>query len=225
MSILIICPGCRAQFRVGDQNAGKQGPCPKCKVLITVPKPEEVKIHVPEEFSSGGKTLKGQLVTKPIAREKTKLSPVVAVAIGGGVLVGLIIAWILGDLIAGNLIVSGAATLVVSFPLVLAAYLVLRDDELEPYRGMVLWIRVSICSVIYAALWAGFIFVPDDFRAQGMYWLFIAPPFVLLGTATAWAALDLSPENAALHYTFYVLMTLLLRWLTGMPAVWSAATG
>lgn len=222
MSILIICPGCRAQFRVGDQNAGKQGPCPKCKTLITVPKPEEVKIHVPEEYSSGGKTASGKLVTKPISREKTQLSPMVAVGIAGGALFVLVVAWLLGNVWANNLVAAGAGTLAISFPLVLGAYIVLRNDELEPYRGAGLWIRVAICAVVYALLWAGFVFVPGDFREQGMYWLFIAPPFLIVGTAAAWATLDLSPENAALHYTFYVLMTLLLRWLAGMPAVWSA---
>jgi len=225
MSILVICPGCKAQFRVGDKNAGKQGPCPKCKTLLTVPQVEEVKIHVPEEFSAGGKTVTGKLVTKPIARQKNKVTPVMAVGVGAGALAVLFVAWIGGrtGLFGGSLVMPAIGTLAVAVPLALGGYLVLRDDELEPYRGMVLWIRVGICAAIYAALWLGFHFVPDDFRQQGWYWLFIPLPFVLIGTATAWAAFDFSPENAFFHYTLFLLMTLLLRWAAGMPPVWAAA--
>lgn len=226
MSILVICPGCRAQFRVGDQNAGKKGACPKCKTMITVPQLEEVKIHVPEEFASGGKSVSGKALTKPIAREKTKLSPVLGAGIAGGTLAALAVTWIGGKagLFASGYLAAGIGTLLVSFPLVLGAYLVLRDEELEPYRGVGLWIRVSICAVVYAVLWAGFAFIPDDFRSQGLYWLFIAPPFLLIGAATAWGSFDLSPENAFMHYTFFALVTLLLRWVAGMPAVWSGAS-
>ncbi|MBL9123365.1 MAG: hypothetical protein JNG90_07010, partial [Planctomycetaceae bacterium] len=63
----------------------------------------------------------------------------------------------------------------------------------------------------------------DDFRQQGWYWLFIPLPFVLIGTATAWASFDFSPENAFFHYTLFLLVTLLLRWAAGMPPVWAAA--
>jgi hypothetical protein len=149
-----------------------------------------------------------------------------AVAIGSGSLAVLAATWALGSagLFKEGYLVAGIGTLLVSFPLVLGAYMVLRDDELEPYKGASLWIRVSICAVVYAALWAGFAFIPDDFRTQGLYWLFIAPPFLLIGAATAWGSFDFSPENAAMHYTFYALVTLLLRWAAQMPAVWSAAS-
>lgn len=223
MSILVICPGCKAQFRVGDKNAGKQGPCPKCKTILTVPQVEEVKIHVPEEFSSGGKTASGKLATKPVTREKNKVSAVTIVGIGAAVVAVLFVAFIGGRTgLFANLVVSGVGTLAVAVPLSLAGYLMLRNDELEPYRGASLWIRVGICAAVYAALWLGFAFVPDDFRQQGWYWLFIPVPFLLIGTATAWGAFDFSPENAFFHYTLFLLLTLILRWVAGMPPVWSA---
>ncbi len=37
MPINVICPGCHARFKVGDQFAGKTGPCPKCKTQIPIP--------------------------------------------------------------------------------------------------------------------------------------------------------------------------------------------
>lgn len=40
MAIAVSCPSCKAKFSVSDKFAGKQGPCPKCKTTITIPKPE-----------------------------------------------------------------------------------------------------------------------------------------------------------------------------------------
>ena len=81
MPISVVCPGCKARFSVSEKFAGKKGPCPKCKAVILVPNApaEEVKIHVPEQFASGGKDSKGRAVSKPILREETKLKPAVIV--------------------------------------------------------------------------------------------------------------------------------------------------
>src|SRR6187401_2984774 len=60
MAIDVTCASCKTRFQVSDKFAGKQGPCPKCKKIITVPtKKDEVVIHVPE---SGPKDSKGVLV-------------------------------------------------------------------------------------------------------------------------------------------------------------------
>lgn len=40
MAIEVSCPSCKTKFTVSDKFAGKQGPCPKCKAPITIPKPE-----------------------------------------------------------------------------------------------------------------------------------------------------------------------------------------
>ena len=37
MAIAVLCPGCKSQFTVSDQYAGRTGPCPKCKKSITIP--------------------------------------------------------------------------------------------------------------------------------------------------------------------------------------------
>ena len=74
MAIDVTCAACKTRFQVSDKFAGKQGPCPKCKAIITVPsKKDEVVIHVPE---SGPKDSKGVLVLKPLTRKETRLTPV-----------------------------------------------------------------------------------------------------------------------------------------------------
>lgn len=87
MPIPVRCPGCKAEFKVSDKFAGKQGPCPKCKATISIPKldkpggaagaPEpEVKIHGPEEAAGQTKTKTGQPTFKPLARRETRVSTV-----------------------------------------------------------------------------------------------------------------------------------------------------
>ena len=77
MPIPVVCPGCKASFNVSDKFAGKQGPCPKCKTVISIPKPdpakkpvEEVKIGEPEP-PAGGKSKTGRPVSStscPVTR-------------------------------------------------------------------------------------------------------------------------------------------------------------
>ena len=151
MAILVVCPGCKKSFNVDDKFAGKTGPCPKCKTKITIPeKTAEVKIHTPDEFSGGGKGVTGKLLLKPIARQETRIKPVMAAVIGGAVAAA--IAWALVVRFvapeAGMLryLLSGIGLLLVSPPLAVAAYTFLRDDELEAYRGKQLYIRAAVCA-------------------------------------------------------------------------------
>ncbi len=55
--------------------------------------------------------------------------------------------------------VRASGLLVISPVLVLAAYTFLRDDELEPYRGRELYIRITTCAAVYLILWAGLAYV------------------------------------------------------------------
>jgi len=228
MPISVVCPGCKARFTVSEKFAGKKGPCPKCKVVITIPdKPaEEVTIHEPEQFAGGGKDAKGRLVLKPIARKVTKLSPVEMAAIGGAVIATLVIAFLLRG-IENKVPIITIGLLLVSPPLAVAGYTFLRDDELEPYRARALMVRAALCGLGYAALWG----VYWQLAASGLIsgepwqWLYVAPAFAAVGGGMAFACFDLDFGSAALHYAFYVVVTMLLRWAIGLPPLWAATTG
>jgi hypothetical protein len=264
MAITIVCPGCHGRFSVSDKFGGKQGPCPKCKTVITIPKAgEEVKIHAPEDYG-GAKSTTGKLVLKPIAREQTKLSTPWVAAIGAATIITLGLAFILGRAFreevspseAGNpavaqrpdpsqnqfappvpvepaeagpkyrsnvptaLLALGALGL--ALPLSLAAYTFLRsDDELEPYRGRELFVRASICAFVYALLW-GVCWLLGEFglvQQMPMMWIFLGPVFVVVGATAAFFALDLEFGAAALHYAFYLAVTVILRMVMGLPPV------
>ena len=136
MSIIVVCQGCRKSFKVNDKFAGKSGPCPNCKRTLHVPeKSQEVKVHAPEEFAGGGRTKAGKLAIEPVAFTPAKLQPVTAVLVVAAVLTVVAIAWLAGGVFQKHLIATAIGLLVVSPPLVVAAYTVLHNDDLEPYRG------------------------------------------------------------------------------------------
>ncbi len=222
MAIPVICPGCKKSFNVSDKFAGKQGPCPQCKTIIKVPeKGEEVVLHAPEGF--GPKDTKGRAVLKPIARKETKVSPLLTAIILVASVVVLAVAWMFrsptGD-VPVLLLVVGALAL--APPLAWAGYTFLRDDELEPFRGKELWLRVVICSAVYASLWglialiAGYVLGGDQLEVIHM--VFIAPVMIGIGAFAAFASLDFEFGVAAIHCSLYLLVTVVLRLILGLSA-------
>jgi hypothetical protein len=80
---------------------------------------------------------------------------------------------------------------------------------------------VLTCALVYAGLWAVRGAIPwlnPDWQLTDMYeWFMLGPLFVAAGGLAALATLDLEPGSAAVHFSFYVLFTALLRWLAGLP--------
>lgn len=232
MPISITCPGCHQRFSVHDKFAGKQGPCPKCKTVLTIPeKKDEVVIHAPEP--TGTKTATGVPTLKPLKRKDGKLSP--PILIGGAVYLLLAVG---GALAIRFLFPSPAAlspggqaqipwwplalgAIALAPPLVWSMYTFLRDDELEGYSGQALWTRVAICSVVYAGLWglrwylgAQLEWTPPLELYQN---LVLIPAMLIPGTIAPLAALDLDATNAAVHCAGYLGLTVLLRLVCGLP--------
>ena len=230
MPITVVCPGCKSRFTVSDQFAGRTGPCPKCKQPIKIPEPaaKSVVIHEPERpaaTSSGtGKAPTAPLKKrdKPVPIRAFVMTAVGALAFlgaarslplvyppippsGTGPLQSSIPAWLL---------LAGA--FVAAVPAVLLGYAAVRNRELEPYRGRPLLLRTLICAAVYAALWGVRGLLPAEQTAELWQWFTIGPLFVAAGGLAALATLDLEPGNAAIHFSFYVLFTALLRWLAGL---------
>jgi hypothetical protein len=235
MAIDITCPGCKTRFQVSEKFAGKQGPCPKCKTVIKIPElKDQVVIHSPE--LEGPKDSKGQLVLKPILRKETRLSAVQIVAIIGGVVVVLLVALFLRISYAKvpdhefplGILIGGAILLapLLSF----AGYTFLRDNELEPYRGIELILRLIPCTMVYPGLWGLFwlVFGYLEFTPQIWHYGVAIPILVAIGAFAAHLSLDLEPVQAAFHCGMYLTATVVLRLILGLPAAWTVvekATG
>jgi hypothetical protein len=108
-----------------------------------------------------------------------------------------------------------------------AAYTFLRDDEREPYRGTELWTRGAICGTVYAILWGLFAYAsgPGGIVTGELWeWMFVGPAMLAIGGLVPTVALDLDYGSGFFHYAFYVLVTLALRAVAGMPWIWESAS-
>ena len=220
MAIDVTCASCKTRFQVSDKFAGKQGPCPKCKAVIKVPdKSQQVVIHEPEA-AAGTKTSTGQPIFKPIAWKETRLTTLQIVIIAASVL-GVLLATIAFRIAFGPgntpLIALMIGSVVLAPPLAFAGYAVLRDDELAPHRGQELMLRLIAPTVVYPGLWALYWFI--FYQLAGYMtpnWqviCLVVPVVVAIGAVTAQASLDLELGTAALHYSIYLLATLVLRFI------------
>ncbi|OHB79100.1 MAG: hypothetical protein A2W31_17730 [Planctomycetes bacterium RBG_16_64_10] len=223
MPIQVVCPGCQARFQVSSKFAGKKGPCPKCKQIIRVPDAAaQVIIHAPEHSEAGARDAKGRYVLKPIARKATRVQPLMVTAIVGASALVLLLAVLMRGL--GDhrwVLVVGAIAL--APPLAAGGYSFLRNDELEPYTGSALVIRTAICSAVYAGTWGVYTYLYfrllGDAPVETWSVLPFACGFLSLGAATAYVCYDLDWLSGLFHYSLYLLVTILLRLVMGLPAV------
>jgi len=217
MPISVTCGSCKTRFSVSEKFAGQTGPCPKCKKPLTVPKADAVQIHEPEAPTATAAG--GQFPTKPIPKRDKPVSTVALLLSGG-----LALASFAGAAVARVVFtpeppawLQGAAAFVVAMPCVLIGYAMVRNRDLEPYTGKGLLLRALICSVVYTALWAGHAFLPPEATQEMWQWLFIGPLFFGIGALAALASLELDWGTATVHFSLYVLVTVTLRWLAGLP--------
>ncbi len=229
MPINVICPGCHARFKVGDQFAGRTGPCPKCKGPIQIPALEdEVVIHEPE-LEAGAKNLQGRNVLKPIKRRETKFRLNTALVIGGLAALPFAMAFILGrqNLSPSNeFIVLAVGATLLGPPLAYAGYSFLRDDEQGAYVGKDLLIRSLACGLVYALTWGIYWFVGNQIFEQDAYAaaeleLFqvgiLAAIAIGIGTFTAFVSFDFEPLTGFFHYALFFGVTVLLRATMALP--------
>lgn len=229
MSIRVTCAGCHTRFNVNEKFAGREGPCPKCKKTIKVPKAdEEVQVHAPQEFGPKGSS--GQAVLKPLFRTETRLSPVQIVLIASTIIGLLAVAFLInvagGDKDRFSTPVLVLLAMLVAIPCVQAAYAFLRDSELGWFSGQELAIRVGCCSVAYGLGWLAFyvanLAVVDDFGTTTLI-LGVAAMFIL-GSLAANLFLGLDFLVGILHYGMYFGVCLLLRLVAGFSALPSSGT-
>jgi hypothetical protein len=220
MAIQVICPGCRATFTVSDKFAGRTGPCPKCKKPITVPSDavKEVKIHGPEDEAP----VPGRAPMAPIVFVEQPIPKIAYVAVVAGGVAAMLLAlvarfaWGAGQ---APLWLLAATAAIIAMPCAWIGYEIVRDRDLEAYRGRSLLIRTAICGAVYAALWAVKGFLPPELTNDMWPWVYLAPPFLVAGALAALATLDLDWGTGVAHYSLYVMFTALLRWLAGFMPV------
>jgi hypothetical protein len=228
MAIDVTCPACHTRFQVSEKFAGKSGPCPKCKKTIKVPElKEQVVIHAPEV--SGPVDSKGVAVLKPIARTEVRLSVPMIALIVGSVLGVLIAAFVLRVAYPGGTtpaVITILGAILLGPPLAFAGYTVLRDDELEPYRGTEVLLRSLACGLVFAAIWGAYWLV-FAYLEQTPNWQIMAvvvPVMLGIGALASQASYEFELPTGALHYSLYLISTILLRFILGLDILWNVTT-
>ena len=223
MPIQVVCTGCKSRFSVSDQFAGRTGPCPKCKQPIQIPRitVKEVTVHEPEAPVATS-AVTGRIPMAPIVRFDKPVSTFVISAIAVGAVSSLLLALFVRLAFGPGgappwLLAIGA--IAAAWPCVRIGYAIVRDRELEPYRGRSLLARTLICAAVYATLWGLRGFLPGEMTAEMWQWLFIAPIFFFAGALAALATLDFDWGPGVAHFSLYLLFTALLRWAAGFPPV------
>ncbi|MEE2938116.1 MAG: hypothetical protein VYA84_19180 [Planctomycetota bacterium] len=228
MPIQVTCPKCLKRFQVSDKFAGKTGPCPNCKEQIKVPdKSEEVVIHAPDDGAP--KDRSGRSVLQPLKRKETDVTRKGLLLSGAAILIAFGLAFVVrymsgsGDLSGGGLLaVKIVGALLLAPPLVWAGYTFARDSELAPYVGPDLRNRVLILSVILAALWLVYAFIPSyvmelDSASEMSYVVFgvIFSIMLVMGAFASVGTFELEFLNGLVHAGLYLLVTLALAVVCG----------
>jgi len=229
MAINVICPGCHTRFTVSEEFAGKQGPCKKCKTIITIPKlDEQVVVHAPDHSEAGAVGVGGRHALKTYRWQDTKFKPLMLAGVVGVVLVVLLVALVLRGMEGQpSQLMLALGAIVLGPPLAWAGYTFLRDAELEGYQGTAAAIRSTACGLVYALLWGVYMFVGgqlfgSDAFTKGLeiYEMFILGALALgVGTLAAYVSFDLEPTSGFFHTAMYFAVTVLLRLVLGLAAI------
>jgi hypothetical protein len=222
MPIPVTCPGCLARFSVSDKFAGKQGPCPKCKQVITVPdKSQEVIIHAPE--TSGPKDSGGRPVLKPIRRiefDPSTWQIALASTVAIICLIGAIVLRAMAQ--SPPTWILALAAIALAYPLASMGYTFFKDDELGGYIGKERWIRLGICALAFASTWGLYALLAYYFGNRKLadvetlqMAIFLALMFGL-GVAVSVGACELEVGQSFLHYSIYFVATLVLALIAGV---------
>lgn len=225
MPISVVCPGCLKRFQVSEKFAGMKGPCPKCNTVINIPK-EQVVIHGTDDFASGGKNAKGELILKPISRIETQMSKnEIILALVGSIAI-LLLALILGKVLTNSRLLDAIGffgMLAISFPLALFGYRQIRDPEsIDIFEGADLYKRAGLCGGIYTLLWFLFETLSWYISANANYFFYFLCMAVFIGLSliAAHAIFDFDFVRGLLHYGIFWISIIVLRGTMGLGWIW-----
>lgn len=221
MSIPVTCLKCHTRFNVSEKFAGQKGPCPKCKEIIQIPTAEEeVVIAAPK--AAGPVDTQGRSVLKPIKRKENTFTTM-QIAVMASSLVGIIVAALLllvlvEDKLGFPVWPLIVAAVLIAPTIVYGGYMILKDQELQPFQGKELWTRVLIASAIYALLWLAF---PVAKYAFGDHydtgsWMVALGGMLAAGGAAGMLTFDFDYTMGLIHYGIYLGLCLLCRVIAGI---------
>jgi hypothetical protein len=217
MPLHVICPGCLKRFQVNVRFAGRQGPCPNCGTILTVPA-ESVKLH-DTDTTEPDKTKKQNRRSRPIPHIDLAFDPIQAKYYALAVFGVLLLAFLLGCIpmyAAFRSFLGIVGLCLVAFPLTLFGYQTIRDqDQIFFLTGEELYRRAGIVAAGYVILWLGLECFLSATQAFGIVSGLYAAVFAALATLLVHPLLEMEMRIAFLHYCVFGFAVVLLRFLMG----------
>jgi hypothetical protein len=222
MPLHVICPGCLKRFQVSDRFAGKQGPCPNCNTIISIPD-APVRMHDTEEGElekHGGQ----RALYRPIPRIDMDFDLVqtgqYALSVVSILFFTVGLGWISMPVTLRSLL-GFAGLCAVAFPLTLFGYQVMRDrEQLFIFTGRELYRRAAITAASYVFLWIVFEYMLITSGAEAVVsWIYFAA-FACLGSLITHAVFEMNQGGAFLHYCIFGFSIALLRFFIGFGWFW-----
>ena len=225
MSIRVTCNKCHTRFNVSEKFAGKEGPCPKCKAKIRVPMPtDEIRIEAPK--TKGPTDTQGRAIVDPILREETELSSVQITMLIAGLIGFLVLAFAMRFMGLDwdgppGWVALGLGALVFAVPLIFVTYHIIRDNELEPFRGFELWKRIAICGAVFAVTW--FALPAAAYAFDGHYfigsWALASVVMFAAGAVASIGCFEFDWLLGVVNYGLYFALAVFGRFLAGLPGL------
>ncbi len=222
MAIRVICSGCMTSFEVGDQFAGKKGPCPKCGHIIEIPKVQVV-VHAPDEVVQDGKTTRVGKETRPIAQNRFEFSTTglllsllgILLVFGAAFGVGLAKSTVLSG------IVGAVAVFGIAFPIARFGYMTIRDaDDLEKLEGGELTQKSLFAALVFGGSWLVFELFVALLGSQGLTATLLLIPVAVVGSFGALIFFDCNFGKALLVYATFAVCAVFGRGLLFQPNGW-----
>ena len=223
MSLHVICSGCLKRFQVNVRFAGKQGPCPNCGTIISIPD-ESVKMHSTDGEETAKEDQRNASL-HPIPRNDLVFEPDQVKRCTAAVLTVLLLAGTLGciPMYAGIRSIVGTLGLCfVAFPLTLFGYHMARSrEQIFAFTGKELYWRTGTVAAGYVLLWVGFEYFLAIIHADGFISMLYLMAFAVLAVFLVQPLLEMERSDAFLHFCIFGLSVIILRFLMGLGWFWA----
>ncbi len=229
MAINITCPGCLKRFQVSDQFAGRSGPCPGCKTMISIPAlDDQVVIHEPENRAgaTGANAKLDSITRRPsVFRKMESICIIVLLFLSITVSVLVRIFWSgAAELHFMHGMVFSLGLFLLAWPAAFVGYGVLKASETESFPRRALLSRATMVAGVYGLIALAFLLtcslaIPTE-DGRMLLIAILAVVCLTLAWVLPLAFLELEALQSLIHVAIYVSMATLYVFLANNMDSW-----
>ena len=226
MAIDVICTGCLKSFQVSDQFAGRSGPCPGCKAIISIPALEDQLVIEEPDIKPGvaGAHTKIDGITRRAGVfqrfEVITLCSLFALTAVVAFLTRMLQNNPSADFTTTSGIIFGFGIILLSLASSLLGYGVLKDAEVEAFDRRILIIRTVIVAAIYCLISSVFIIVASYSSSRTMILPIVGIACFSIASFAPMVLYEMEILQGALHVGVMICMTSVFCLVAGNLHQW-----